>query len=85
MSSSQLAEWMAYAGVEPFGEFRQELRHGQHLALVANINRNTEKKKEPFSALDFMNYVDAPEEQKTVAETPAQIAARMQRELFKVN
>lgn len=85
MSSSQFAEWMAFASVEPFGEIRQELRHGQHLSLVANINRDAEKRKEPFSAADFMNYVDLPEERKPEAETPAQIAARMQRELFRVN
>jgi len=84
MSSSQFAEWMAFYAVEPFGEIRQELRHGQHLSLMANINRDAEKKKEPFSAADFMNYVDLPEE-KPVSDTPAQIAARMQRELFRVN
>lgn len=85
MSSSQFAEWQAYAAAEPFGEFREELRHGQHLSLVANINRNTEKKKEPFLALDFMNYVDLPEEKKPAAETPAQIAARMKMDLFRMN
>lgn len=84
MSSSQFSEWMAYAAVEPFGEFREELRHGQHLSLVANINRDTEKRKEPFSACDFMNYVDLPEE-KPAAETPAQIAARMKMDLFRMN
>lgn len=60
MSSSQFLEWMAYAAIEPFGEFRNELRHGQQMALAANINRDA-KKTQPFKPVDFMNFIEQPE------------------------
>lgn len=54
--------WFSYNEVEPFGEFRSELRHGQQMALVANINRDSDKKPEPFTADDFMNFFERPKE-----------------------
>ena len=62
MTSGQLAEWMAYDAVEPSGEYRQELRSGQLCSLLANINRDSEKRPEPFVPLDFMFFTDRPEE-----------------------
>lgn len=61
MSCRTFLEWQQYYSIEPFGEFRAELRHGQQMALAANINRNSEKRPDPFDAIDFMNYVDKPE------------------------
>ncbi len=61
MSCRTFLEWQKYYSIEPFGEFRAELRHGQQMALAANINRNSEKRPDPFDAIDFMNYVDKPE------------------------
>ena len=61
MSCRTFLEWQQYYSIEPCGEFRAELRHGQQMALAANINRNSEKRPDPFDAIDFMNYVDKPE------------------------
>lgn len=47
-----MAEWIAYAEVEPFGESFAWLRHGIHTSLLANINRK--KGAPPFKAEDFM-------------------------------
>lgn len=58
MTSSELGEWMAYSSIEPFGEYRSELRHGQHMAMVANINRDSEKKPDPYRPIDFMNFIE---------------------------
>jgi hypothetical protein len=59
LSSSQISEWMAYASIEPFGEFREEIRHGRimHLLDMAHFKRD-----KPLSPIDFMNFIDQPEE-----------------------
>lgn len=53
---------MAYAAVEPFGEYRSEVRHGQQMALTCNMNRDPRSKPEPYQALDFMNFIDKPKD-----------------------
>jgi hypothetical protein len=62
LTARQLNDWYNYNEIEPFGEYRNELRHGQQMALFANVNRNTKKKPEPFIARDFMNFVEIKEE-----------------------
>jgi len=52
---------MAYYAIEPFGEMRHELRHGQQMALHGNINRDSKQKREPYRAAEFMNFIDKPE------------------------
>lgn len=74
LSASQLVGWMRYAEIEPFGEFRHELRHGQVMALHSNINRDSKQRPEPFKALDFMNFVEQPPERKL---TDAQIETEL--------
>lgn len=72
MTASQLNELIAYHDLEPFGEIRSELRHGQQMALVANCNRDSKSKPEPFKARDFMNFVQSePEKIYTVEELEA--------------
>jgi hypothetical protein len=62
LTAFQFNEWLAYYNIEPFGEFRSELRFGSVMALTANLNRDSKNKPEPFTALDFMNYVERPPE-----------------------
>jgi len=83
ISARQLAEWMAYENIEPFGEIRDEIRHGQQMAMTANLNRDTKKRKEPFIAKEFMNFIEDPEE-KEPAESPESIAHRIKTELFRM-
>lgn len=75
LTASQLNDWFAYEQIEPFGEFRSELRHGQMMALHANLNRDSKNKPEPFTALDFMNFVERePEREYTIEELEAYAA-----------
>lgn len=53
---------MDYNAIEPFGEYRNELRHGQMMALHCNLNRDAKKQPDPFTALDFMNFTDMQKE-----------------------
>jgi hypothetical protein len=52
MSSLEFAEWMAYAGLEPFGEERADLRAGIIAATIANVHRPGER--DPYTPTDFM-------------------------------
>lgn len=83
LTAGQLSEWKAYAAIEPFGEYRSELRHGQQMAMTANINRNQEARPEPFTALDFMNFMET-EKPEPKEETPEELSRRISSELFKI-
>ncbi len=54
ISSREIAEWRAFAQVEPFGETRADWRSAFEMSLLANVNRNPEKRSEPFTAADFL-------------------------------
>ncbi len=58
MSSAEFAEWMAYYAIEPFGEERADLRMGILASLIANVNRDSKKQREPFAPADFMPKFD---------------------------
>ena len=53
MSSRELSEWIAFAGIEPFGDQRADLRSAIVAATVANCHRATGK---AFAPSDFMPY-----------------------------
>lgn len=74
MTSAQWSEWLAFANIEPIGEFRNELRHGQMMALHCNINRDSKQRPEPYTAKDFTNFIEWPEE-KPVEQSPEELAA----------
>lgn len=61
---------MQYAAIEPFGEYRSELRHGQLMQLTdaAHFKRDT-----PAKVSDFMNFIEKPEPKPL---TPTEISAR---------
>lgn len=58
MTSSELTGWIAYFGLEPFGEERADLRSGIVAAVIANANRDTKKRREPYQPQDFMMFLD---------------------------
>lgn len=54
MTPVELGEWMAEYHISPWGEWRDDLRVAQNTALLANVNRDTKAKREPFQPRDFM-------------------------------
>ncbi len=54
MSSRQLAEWQAYAELEPFGSHFDDLRAGAVAAATYNVHRDSAQRPQPFLPLDFM-------------------------------
>lgn len=53
MSGRQLAEWQAYAQLEPFGAPAQFWQAGLIASVLANVNR-TKKDQKAFTPEDFM-------------------------------
>jgi len=54
MSSTQFYDWMAYFKYEPWGSEVEETRTGLLTSVLAEVNRDRDKRKESYSALDFM-------------------------------
>lgn len=60
MSSRELAEWMAYDRIEPFGDERADLRSAIVASTFANIHA---RKGKSFAPVDFMPFTEKPKEQ----------------------
>jgi hypothetical protein len=59
MTSMEFTEWQAFYQLEPFGELVADERHGAGMALLANINRNSDTRPQPWHAEDFITWRDA--------------------------
>lgn len=75
LSGSQLQDWMDYAAREPFGSARADQRAGVLAALIANVNRDSKRKPEPFTIEDFFPS-EPPRE-----ETPEEATERLEAQL----
>ena len=58
MTGQQLNEWMAFAGLEPFGEERADLRMGILAAATVNAMTRTKDSDPVAKAEDFMPKFD---------------------------
>lgn len=57
ITGPQLADWLDFYAVEPWGDTRADLRAGIVAAVVANANRDAKRRPEPFAPSDFMPLV----------------------------
>lgn len=69
---------MAFYSVEPFGEARADLRNAQLMALLANINRDAQRRPTAYTPREFLPdwWTDAPATN-TVLDKFRAIAARV--------
>lgn len=67
MSARELREWMAMAALEPFGEMADDIRSGQIVATLININRG--KGKKPTSVADVVIDRTTPKQRKAKARS----------------
>jgi hypothetical protein len=58
ISALEFDEWLAYNTLEPIGAQRADLNAGIIASVIANVNRDARKRKEPFTAKDFMPEYD---------------------------
>jgi len=62
ISWNDFVEWMAFADLVPFGEDREEYRFASIVSTLANVNRDTKKRKEPWPLDQFvLRFGDMPE------------------------
>lgn len=54
MSSHEFAEWMAFARLQPFGEWRDDWRMATLAATIVNVMTRSKESDKTYSAEDFM-------------------------------
>lgn len=54
VSSRELAEWMAFFELEPWGTEVEDWRAGLIASTVANANRDQKRRRRPYEPQDFM-------------------------------
>ena len=54
LNSRDVAEWIAYANIEPFGAPQDELLHGMRCAIAVNGNPYRRDGEPPAEVTDFM-------------------------------
>jgi hypothetical protein len=45
---------MQYDLIEPFGEWRADYRSAEIVTMIANVNRDPKKKRDPYKTTDFL-------------------------------
>lgn len=78
---------MAFEQLEPFGGIAEDFRAGQIAAVIANANRDRDKRPQPFTASDFMPALAelkraSPAAQPYMAPTKEEQSALLDRVLF---
>lgn len=81
ITSADIVEMMAFSNIEPWGSLQDDFRAGQICATVANVNRDPDKRSEPWTASDFMpslaramNGLEKPDEPTLLDDPEAQTA-----------
>lgn len=56
IDSAELTEWQAYYQLEPFGSLVDDERHGVAVSTLANINRDSKTRPDPYKSSDFIGW-----------------------------
>lgn len=51
---AEYLEWQEFYEIEPFGLQVQDAFHAHGIAVLANVNRDPKRRKEPFGIKDFL-------------------------------
>jgi len=86
VSSAEFADWLAYHQIEPFGSQMDDLRAGAVTAAIYNVNRNTEKRPQPFGPCDVIPWLDGlsqkPEPEPVLLDDPVAQTAMLRASIF---
>lgn len=79
---------MAYYELEPFGDLIADHRHGAASALLANLNRDSKSRPEPYKSDDFIYWRDtgdgAPDDEPVLLADPVAQGQLLRAALFGV-
>lgn len=78
LSAKQFIEWEAYAALEPFDEYRQDIRVAQIVTMLANLHRDP--KRAPYSIKEFVLDFEQPDP-KTPEELEREREAKVQSQI----
>jgi hypothetical protein len=79
MDSAEMAEWMAFYRIEPFGEQREDVRAGIVASTIANFMQGGKKPK-IFTPSDFMLFKqEKPQEESGVVEQVKAVFSQFKR------
>lgn len=73
ISSRELSEWAAYFRLEPWGCEVEDWRFGMLASVIANVNRDSKKRRRPYEPQDFMPRREIPEQEEQSWEEQARI------------
>lgn len=73
VSYPELMEWVEFLQVDPDPEWRADARSAQICTILANVNRDTKQRPQPYGMQDFMLFDKLAEAKK--AQAPAEEAA----------
>lgn len=60
LDADEYQDWLAFMKIEMIGPERNDHQAGIITSMLANVNRDPKKRRQPFSALDFMPYHQPP-------------------------
>lgn len=67
----ELEEWAEFYALEPFGEWRADVRSAHIVTTLANINRDPKQREKPYAISDFMLFEHAENAAVQNAKEPA--------------
>jgi hypothetical protein len=76
---------MAYYRIEPFGEIVADHRHGIATSVLANINRDSKRKPDAYTAEDFIPWhrSDQSNDKPMLLDDPEEQSKLIKKMLFK--
>lgn len=55
MSAREFVEWQVYASIVPIADRRDEINTARIVAAIYEVNRNSKKRHQPYTANDFVH------------------------------
>ena len=77
LTSAEVADWLAYAALEPFGSPADDVRQGGIIAALYNVNRDTRARKAPYSFNEMLPWCEVP--RRVIDATPDEQEAAFDR------
>lgn len=68
MSYPELMEWAEFVQIDPEPEWRADARAAQICSILANVNRDSKKRPEPYEVKEFMMFDRLLDMQKTPSD-----------------
>lgn len=69
LSASEWLDWLRFFALEPYGAPAMDVVQAQMRSLLANINRNTKERPEPFEPREFLLFSQTQDVEQDLPET----------------